>query len=44
VWRLEQIGGRLVGEHHSSVLVHHGDRLGEIDEDRLQALLDMVQL
>ncbi len=40
----EQIGGGLVGKDRLPVLVHHGDRLGKVDEHRLQTLLDLANL
>ena len=39
----EQVGGGLVGEHRPPALVDHRDRLGEVDEHRLQTLLDAAQ-
>ena len=45
-WRVcaKQLGGGLVGKDRLPVLVHHGDRLGKVDENRLQTLLDLTNL
>lgn len=41
---LQQIGGGLVGEYGMSVLVDDGDRLRQVHEDRLEALLHLAHL
>ena len=40
----EQLGGRLVGEDDALVGIGECDRLGDVDEDRLEPLLDPAHL
>jgi hypothetical protein len=41
---LQEIRGGLIGENRRSSAIHDRDRLGDVDEDRLQAPLETAKV